>query len=178
MRERHRSVPRSSVFLALITFAAGCGSNPETTSTDRLNEPETLSSCTAEIDGTNGQACAKEGLACDFVFTCASFTQLSRCTCAGGRFACTDGTGPVTPGAAPQCVKNAPPSSEVCPSTMDGASGASCDTVGRSCFYEGELCPDRALPIRALDYCQCARSPSGVMAYVCRKALCNPLLEE
>lgn len=177
MRERYRSILRSSITLALCALVVACGANVEATSTEQLKQPATLSSCTAEMDDTNGKACGNEGLSCNFVFECESFTQLARCTCAAGRFACSDTTGVVLPGAPPQCVKNAPPSTELCPATMAGASGASCDTLRRSCFYEGDYCPERPLPVRPLDYCECVRSEAGVMSYVCRKALCNPLLE-
>ncbi|MEO6418580.1 MAG: hypothetical protein ABIP39_04195 [Polyangiaceae bacterium] len=178
MRERHRSMLRPSVLLALAAFTAACGSNVETTSTDDLKEPQTLSTCTADIQQTNGKSCGKEGLSCNFVIACGSFTQLARCTCADGRFACTDSTGEVSPGASPQCVKNALPSEEMCPATMFDATGASCDTLGRSCFYQGDFCPERPLPVRHLDFCQCERAQSGDMFFVCRKALCNPLLED
>ncbi len=177
MRERYRSILRSSVTLVLSAIAVACSAPGTAAPTEDLKQPATLSSCTAEIHDTNGKACGKEGLTCNFVFECESFTQLARCMCTEGRFACSDTSGSVMPGASPQCVKNAPPSTEVCPATMAGASGASCDTVGRSCFYEGDYCPERPLPVRPLDYCQCARSQTGVMSFVCRKALCNPLLE-
>lgn len=179
MREGYRSIRRSTALLTIsaLLFACGPGANTAT-SADELAQPAPLSTCTADIDRTNGQACAKEGIGCDFVFSCDAFSQLARCTCQGGHFACADSSGDIAPGARPQCVKNAPPSTEPCPATMADASGVTCDTLGRSCFYEGDLCPESPLPIRRFDYCQCAPRPSGNMEYACTKALCASILQE
>lgn len=179
MPEAYRSIRRSIAFLTLSALAIACGpSSNGASSTEELKQPAALSVCTADIDRTNGQACAKEGLACDFVFACGAFNQLAQCTCEGGRFACTDSTGIVAPGSPPQCVKNAPAATDACPDTMDDAIGVACHTLGRSCFYEGDLCPERPFSIPFLDYCQCERDPSGSMVYVCNRALCEPFLQE
>ena len=178
MREGYRSIVRSVALLTVSTLVLACSpSSNGASSTEDPKQPRPLSACTADIDRTNGRACVKEGMSCDFVVACDAFTQLARCTCNDGRFACTDSTGDVPPGSPPQCVKNAPPSVEACPLTMDAASGVTCDTIGRLCFYEGDLCPDSPLPIRPFDYCQCARGASGKLAYLCKKALCEPLLQ-
>jgi hypothetical protein len=178
MREGYRSIRRSTALLTLSALLIACGPSPNAGSTEERTPSSTLSTCTADIDRTNGHACAEEGMACDYPFTCEAFSQLARCTCKDGRFACTDSSGDVAPGSPPQCVRNAPPSTEACPATMADASGVTCDTLGRACFYRGDLCPETPAAIRRFDYCQCARSVSGSMAYVCTKAVCASILQE
>ncbi len=178
MREGYRSIGRSLILLTLSAHAMACGASSNAAgSTEDPKQQAALTACTADIDRTNGKACAKEGMACDFVVACEALSQLAQCTCNGGRFACTDSTGDVLPGSPPQCVKNAAPSTEPCPTTLADASGVTCDTLGRSCFFEGDLCPERSFEIHLLDYCQCARSSAGKLTYVCTKAMCNPALQ-
>jgi len=164
---------------AAVALVVGCsdgadGNDPSTASSASSAEEPGATTCATTVEAINGHRCARASLFCTVPITCGSFEQQARCDCVGNRFVCVDSTGTIPPGSPPRCVANAPADDDPCAKSLDAADGAPCDTIGKLCFYEGAKCPER--PVRNLDYCRCARTTSGNMAFACTRIACDTML--
>jgi hypothetical protein len=172
------------VYLALAgSFAAsaGCSASSSNDATDPPQGTDTtspaLTACGTSVESINGKSCASSTRHCTVPITCGSFVQQARCTCENDRFACVDSTGPIPPGHAPRCVDDPAPDEASCPDTMFEAQGKSCGTMGKTCYFQGSVCPER-LGIRNLNYCRCTPREDGELAFECTVIPCNPLFAD
>jgi hypothetical protein len=123
----------------------------------------------------NAAACEVEGLECPVDFDCEETFELVQCTCRSSRWSCRDPVGPLEAGESPRCKRStAPAAEEPCPSTTRAAQGTACPAIGRTCFYEGQHCPDGTTK---LDDCACKRDDAGALVYVCVQPVCGPPIE-
>jgi hypothetical protein len=160
-------------FPEMAVIGAGCGAG-QATEHDASVERDAGAYCPATLAQMNDAPCASEGLECPVPFGCEATFELVRCTCQEQRWRCVDPVGPLDAGAAPRCIDPGPAASDPCPDTIYGAQGSACTAVGRSCFYEGERCPDG---IAKLDFCDCRHYGSGPLTYSCYLLPCSPPIE-
>jgi hypothetical protein len=170
MRE---SVPQPGfVLAALAALAVACGGETRTTITSAAPETQAATTCSATLADMNGAPCQAEGLSCLVNFQCPALPEEVRCTCEDSRFHCYDPVGPLLAGESPRCTSTNPEGGPApCPPTMVLAQGLSCAEVGRSCYYDGEVCPDGTTK---LDYCQCKADGAGGFTFVCGVVPCAP----
>jgi hypothetical protein len=164
-----------------VAALAGC-SGAESTADPAGAQPAIISAhtefCPRSLAETNGTLC-DEGAACLLRASCRDMEQAVTCRCEGGRFHCADQAGELPVGSAPRCVAMGAEADEHdqpvdCPRSQFAGTGNACGTLGKSCFYEGEVCPKGSLRPQMLDWCECSGGRDGNHRYICYRLPCNP----
>lgn len=161
--------------LCLVTgVVTACSSEPTPAwSVPSTMEESPLSVCPQLLEDANLRACSGAQLRCTFPIQCPTLPQQAICTCEGGKFRCSDAYGPLAGGETATCSPRAQNDDSPCPPTQALARGAVCPTIGKTCFYEGPICPESLTKKPALDYCQCKPDGEGGSVFVCYPKQCR-----
>jgi hypothetical protein len=160
--------------LAPAAFALACGGHVVQVDPSHGHDagPASVGNyCPTTLAQTNGVACTHEGLDCTQEFDCDGETQSVTCTCESAQFDCQDPIGLLPPGHAPRCLGN-DPAKYYCPPSMVLAGGLTCDELGESCYYDGEVCKDG---LTKLNYCECEPNGHGGHTFACHIVPCENL---